>query len=608
MAKKAPRPRPAGNPPPAAVPAVTEAGTAVVKRPAARQKSFILLSIEAFVALSLVIYFFFLVAPQDEAPRSYDGSEMNLFLFTYLAPHGYVPKSDILAGFDNWRARLAGPMMTASLYETVRKDLVKRKGPNGFNSTKVVFGGYRYSMMTIIFGFYHAIWLLLLFLVLILYRRDALMIMLGVFAGLMYNFIVPAGKWFYPWDMPTMFFFTWACLLYDQRRFLPLLIVVWLGSLFKETTLCCALLVLLADYLPWKKRIIGFAAVALVCLVTRKLLMAAYGVHTMFFALNNTASIHDLISKTWTVLTDNIHLLFSPILNHVLFANAGAFLVMMLIPWRTRRDMVFKILAVAFIIGQFLCGIIIEFRIWYEILPLGWMLVSETLSSRHLLVQETQAAPRRPVAVPAANPPIKRMSQLAYWLMLGGLLTLAGGLWVVAKLHPVEPPEPAPVAAASAPATNGQALKITDVPTPEKWTPELHARVGLALELEASGKYAAAVQQYREVLRQDTNNATAMNNLAWNLVVNLKPEPREVDEALRLAARSVELTAHRQPNCLGTLGAVYAEKGQFGQAITLTKQAIEVASALGDKDVAKKEEYFLKLFTAGKTAGSVIRP
>ena len=114
--------------------------------------------------------------------------------------------------------------------------------------------------------------------------------------------------------------------------------------------------------------------------------MAGYGVRTAFFALNNAENFHEFVLKTWDVLLSNIQLLFSANLDHVLFTNAGALFIMMLIPWCNRWDVVFKILAVVFILGQFLCGVIIEYRIWYEILPLGWMVISEALSRRQLLV------------------------------------------------------------------------------------------------------------------------------------------------------------------------------------------------------------------------------
>ena len=375
-----------------------------------------LLGIESLVAVSLAVYFFFLMFPQVIAPRSYDSNRMNAYLFTYLSAHPFAQK-DMISDFDNWRARLAGPLITGWLYDATLKD-VNMSGQNGVSAGTIVFGGYSFTTPMIVFGFYHSLWLFLLFVVLILHRKDALLIMLGVFSGLMYNFTIPSGAWFYPWDMPTLFFFTWACLLYDQRQFFPLMVVVWLGSLFKETTLCCALLVLLGEYWTLKKRIAGFVALAIVCLLTRRLLMAICGVKTMFFALNNAENFHELVHKTWCTFDGNIHLLFSLDLNHVLFANAGALFIMMIIPWRSRRDVVFKILAVVFIIGQFLCGIINEFRIWYELLPLGWMVISETISNRYPMVSGSRGMPGLSPSGPVADHQAGRVLKGSYWLMI----------------------------------------------------------------------------------------------------------------------------------------------------------------------------------------------
>ncbi|HTA95379.1 MAG TPA: hypothetical protein VK769_04575, partial [Verrucomicrobiae bacterium] len=66
-----------------------------------------LLGIESFVAISLTVFYFFLMFPSAEAPRHSDGNEMNAYLFTYLSDHPYSHK-DLMAGFDVWRARLPG--------------------------------------------------------------------------------------------------------------------------------------------------------------------------------------------------------------------------------------------------------------------------------------------------------------------------------------------------------------------------------------------------------------------------------------------------------------------------------------------------------------------
>jgi hypothetical protein len=391
-----------------------------------------LLAIESLVAVSLAVYFFFLMLPEVTAPRTYDGNQMNAYLFTFLSRHP-TTHEDMISGFDNWRARLAGPMITGWMFDASLKD-VKMSGRNWVSTGKVVFGGYIFGKPQVVFGFYHAVWLFLLFVVLILHRKDALLIMLGVFSGLMYNVTIPSGAWFCPWDMPTLFFFTWACLLYDRGQFFPLLVVVWLGSLFKETALCCALLVLLGENWSFKKRITGFVALAIACLLTRRLLMAICGVKTMFFALNNAGNYHELAHKTWRVFSGNIHTLFSPDLNHVLFVNAGALFIMMLIPWRNRRDVVFKLLAVVFIIGQFLCGSISEFRIWYELLPLGWMVISETLATHFSLGPGSGVMPGLTPSDPLADNQASRVMKGSYWLMIILVSLMMFLVWVALTL------------------------------------------------------------------------------------------------------------------------------------------------------------------------------
>jgi len=190
------------------------------------------------------------------------------------------------------------------------------------------------------FGVYHATWLFLLFLVLIVYRKDALLIMFAVFGGLMYNLTDTAQPpFYYPWDLPTMFFFTLACLLYDSRRLWPLMVVVWLGGLFKETTLCCALLILLGEHWTLKKRVAGFAATVIATFAANKFLMTLYGVKAPILAMNDAPGVIDIIRNTR--LFYNFDILFglkrAPL---CWFANAGSLLIIMLIPWRNRRDVV----------------------------------------------------------------------------------------------------------------------------------------------------------------------------------------------------------------------------------------------------------------------------
>jgi len=392
-------------------------------------KRFAVLSIELFVALSLAVNFYLLVRPAV-LPRP-DGSLMNKFMFSYLSEHVDPGARDLVQ--LSWKKRLAGPMLSGWLLDT------KINGNGNFND--VDFQN--------VFGFYNAAWLFLLFLILILHRKDALLIILGVFAGLMYNLTDPKnGALYYPWDMPTVFFFTWAFLLYDSRRIWLLMLVVWCGGLFKETNLCCALLILFGEQWTLKKRVAGFAATVGAVFITVRVLMAHYDIKAPALAMNNATNLIDLV---WhSLLPSNIQILFNSDVRHVLFGNAGSILIILLLPWRNRRDILFKLLIVFYVIGQFFYGIVSEVRIWYEALPLGWMLISETLSRNHPTVPESQAGQNTPatggpklkrtvaanvhsagagqgVAQPGSNRD-DRMGRVlggSYWLMICLLLALA---------------------------------------------------------------------------------------------------------------------------------------------------------------------------------------
>jgi tetratricopeptide (TPR) repeat protein len=368
------------------------------KRPA-------LLGAELFVALSLAVNFYFLVRPACLPYR--DGNAISKSVFCCLSEHvSPAVRQEVQL---NWKKRLAGPMLSGWLLDA------KFRG-----QAEITWDGFQD-----VFGFYHAAWLFLLFLMLMVFRRDALWIMAAVFAGLMYNLTDPSNPpFYYPWDMPTMVFFTLACLLYDSRRMGLLMAVVWLGGLFKETTLCCALLILLGEHWSWKKRVAGFAATVLATFTTNKLFMALYGMKAPIFAMNDARHLSDLI---WhSVLPNNILTLFRPELRHVLFVNAGSLFIILLLPWRNRRDVIFKLLIVTYIIGEFFYGIINEFRIWYEILPLGWMMIADNL------VKERAKIPQGLVADDRAGRALKG----SYWLMLGALLALALGALIVVKLVP----------------------------------------------------------------------------------------------------------------------------------------------------------------------------
>ena len=366
--------------------------------------------LELFVAVCLTVNFFYLVRTQC-APKP-NGNQFSAFSFIYLWDRDTV--NDVIP--VDWRTRLAAPTLSSWYAETQispsRYAELKKSHPD--------FGDMcRTPEFQRVFGFYHSAWLFLLFMLLVCLRRDALLIMLGVFAGLMYNFAEPAGAYYYPWDMPAMFFFTLACLTFERGWIWTLLPVVMIGGIFKETILCCSLLILLDSHWSWSRRIAAFLGTVLVTLCLNRLLMVHYGLAEQVLALHGASSLPGLLHKD--LLFSNLKSLFGAAPFHVIFANAGSLLLVMLVPWRNRRELLLKLVIIVFAIGLLFYGVITEVRIWYEVLPVGWMLISGALSA------------------PGSTRNVNPRWRWSYWLTVGGLLVMLAGVFVFERLNKPSP-------------------------------------------------------------------------------------------------------------------------------------------------------------------------
>jgi hypothetical protein len=187
-----------------------------------------------------------------------------------------------------------------------------------------------------------------------------------------------------------------------------------------------------------------------------------------------------------------------------------------------------------------------------------------------------------------------------YWLALGALLIMALVAFVLPKTESTSPESLAKTAAPINP--------LGDSQTPSLSNDDLQTRMDQAAQLEKAGKFNEAIQEYREAVRLYPNDPVALNNLAWSLVSSPIPELRNGKEAVQIAGKAVELTAQQQPICIGTLAAAYAEDGRFAKAVEMAERARDVAMALKQPDVAYKNEQFRKLYSAGKTIGSINEP
>jgi Flp pilus assembly protein TadD len=127
---------------------------------------------------------------------------------------------------------------------------------------------------------------------------------------------------------------------------------------------------------------------------------------------------------------------------------------------------------------------------------------------------------------------------------------------------------------------------------------ETHSYLGLLLS--GQGRVAEAIDHYRAALQTRPDWPEALNNLAWIFATNPKSEVRNGPDAVRLAGRACELAGRREAVFLGTLAAAYAEAGRFEDAARTAREAIDLASSRGQKDLAATNARLLELYRAGK--------
>ena len=121
---------------------------------------------------------------------------------------------------------------------------------------------------------------------------------------------------------------------------------------------------------------------------------------------------------------------------------------------------------------------------------------------------------------------------------------------------------------------------------------EAYARFGLAMGLlHVRGADAEALDLMRQAVALDPEWVIPTNQLAWLLSTLPDPALRDTSEALRMAARAVELTHGRDANAFDTQGAALAAALRFDEAIRSGRAAIALAErAGGDSLVAPMRE------------------
>jgi hypothetical protein len=215
-------------------------------------------------------------------------------------------------------------------------------------------------------------WFLLICLILILFfKRRSVFYIFGMLACISFGYLsrLHMAVRVYPWDMPPLFFFTLFVLLFSQKKYWWIFALLPLSVGFKETTiiLCAAFLF---TELPWRQRLGMLVGAVMLCAGVK--IAIDYFVHApMFFTMETKPS----DSGAFYLLENFANL--KDILPF--FINAGTLIAFFILPNANKNILILKFLAIPFILGTFLFGNMIEYRIWFEMIPFALYALDVTI-------------------------------------------------------------------------------------------------------------------------------------------------------------------------------------------------------------------------------------
>ena len=130
-----------------------------------------------------------------------------------------------------------------------------------------------------------------------------------------------------------------------------------IGVGFKETCMLLPLAIMCWD-VSWKKRILWTGIGMLGCIAVK----SGIDLYTDN-ALIGTARCQ------WLKVTLNIQSFADPRYRFSTFINAGTLLAFLLLPWKGRSTIAMKSIGMIFVASIMCCGNLIEYRIWFELIP-----------------------------------------------------------------------------------------------------------------------------------------------------------------------------------------------------------------------------------------------
>ena len=126
------------------------------------------------------------------------------------------------------------------------------------------------------------------------------------------------------------------------------------------------------------------------------------------------------------------------------------------------------------------------------------------------------------------------------------------------------------------------------------------ALLGLGGVLQRRGQSAAAVDALEKALQLQPENPDALCRLAWILATSPSAGVRNGEKAVALARRAQRVAPADNAVVLRALAAATAETGNFNEAASLARRALQSDSASANAELVESLRGELKLYEAGK--------
>ncbi len=252
-----------------------------------------------------------------------------------------------------------------------------------------------------------AAWFLLTGILLtVFFKQKALIYILGIYAAISFAYMTGMGVTrVYPWDMPVLFVFCCFIVIIRSKKEPWLALFIPLAVLFKETAIVMIVALLFMKGMTRRGRLIYTGATLVAALAVKTAVDLITGnpspLFTMTYRISDLYIIAGYLREPVTAgfsfktsrLLENLREITSWQLDTPFLVNAGLLLALFILPFRNRVIVMLKVTALLFTLGILLFGVINEFRIWFEMIPVS-------LYALDLYFSRPHAEPVKPIADP----------------------------------------------------------------------------------------------------------------------------------------------------------------------------------------------------------------